>query len=181
MHKRALIYLIISVVFFFIATSCNTEKRLQKAEVLLASKGKLAGICASRFPPKDSIVYRDSVRFDTLYEGIYSIDTVYDKDTVKVYVTLPAKIITKEVIKFRDIYRENTAKVTELQTKNAECLGKTTNLEKQIISLQAELDKSKSKARTYAWFLWILLLVALAITFRKNILKLAKIRFGLPI
>jgi len=58
MHNRGLIYLIISVVCFFIASSCNTEKRLQKAEVLLASKGRLAEICADRFPPKDSVVYR---------------------------------------------------------------------------------------------------------------------------
>ena len=181
MHNKALICLIISVVFFFIATSCNTEKRLQKAEVLLASKGKLAEICGSRFPPKDSVVYRDSVRFDTLYEGIYSIDTVYDKDTVKVYVTLPAKIITKEVVKFRDVYRENTAKVKELQDKNSECTAKTADLEKQIVKLQADLGASKVKGRTYFWLFWLLILLALAITFRKNILKLAKNTLRLPI
>jgi|GEM_PF-5897647 hypothetical protein len=181
MANRALIYLIISVVCFFIATSCGTEKRLQRAEVLLASKGKLAEICASRFPPKDSVVYRDSVRWDTLYEGIYSIDTVYDKDTVKVYVTLPAKIVTKEVVKFRDVYRENTAKVVELQNKNADCLAKNADYERQLVKLLAQSNDWEAKAKARWWFLWILVIISLVIVFRKTIFKLVRKALGSPI
>lgn len=178
MHNRALICFIISVVFFFIATSCNTGKRLQKAEVLLASKGKLAEICGSRFPLKDSIVYRDSVSFDTLYEGIYSVDTIYDKDTVKVYLTLPAKIITKEVVKFRDVYRENTAKVVELEKKNADCLAKNVDCERQLVKLLAQSNNWEAKAKARWWFLWILVIISLIIIFRKTIFKLARKALG---
>lgn len=174
MHNRALIYFIISIVCFFIASSCDVEKRISKAEVLLAKEGKLPQICADRFPPKDSVVYRDSIRWDTLYEGIYSIDTVYEQDTVKVYVTLPAKIITKEVTKYRDVYRENTAKVKELESKLADCSLQTANYEKELIKLRAESSKWEALAKQRWWFLWILLLVALGITFRKNVFNLVK-------
>lgn len=175
MHSRALIYFAISLICFFIAVSCGVEKRIAKAEVLLAKEGKLPQICAQRFPPKDSIVYRDSVRWDTLYEGIYSVDTIYDKDTVKVYLTLPAKIITKEVIKYRDIYRENTAKVTDLEKKLSDCNSRTANSEKEIVKLRAELSKWEGLAKQRWWFLWILLAIALGITFRKRIAKLVKL------
>jgi hypothetical protein len=175
MHNRGLIYLIISVVCFFIASSCNTEKRLQKAEVLLASKGRLAEICADRFPPKDSVVYRDSVHFDTLYEGIYSIDTIYDKDTVKVYLTLPAKIVTKEVIKYRDIYRENTAKVNELENKLSVCSLQSANYSIELVKLRAESSKWEKLAKQRWWFLWILILLAVGFTLRKKIFNLLKL------
>jgi hypothetical protein len=179
MHNRGLIYFIISVTCFFIATSCNTEKRLQKAEVLLSSKGRLAKICADRFPPRDSVVYRDSVSFDTLYEGIYSIDTIYDKDTVKVYLTLPAKIVTKEVIKYRDIYRENTAKVKELEGKLSVCSLQSANYSIELVKLRAESSKWERLAKQRWWFFWILLVVAGLIAFRKSIMKLIS-RFILP-
>lgn len=174
MHNRGLIYLIISVVCFFIATSCNTEKRLQKAEVLLASKGRLPEICADRFPPKDSIVYRDSVHFDTLYTSLYSVDTIVSNDTIRIVTTLPAKVITKEVIKFRDVYRENTAKVVDLQLKYNNCGSELNELKLELQKTKNEVDKWKGTAKERWWFLWILLLVAVAITFRKNIFNLVK-------
>lgn len=174
MPSRGFIYLVISVVCFFIATSCNTEKRLQKAEVLLASQGRLPEICANRFPPKDSIVYRDSVHFDTLYTSLYSIDTIVSNDTIRIVTTLPAKVITKEVIKFRDVYRENTAKVADLQLKYNNCGSELHNSKLELEKVKAELDKWKRTAKERWWFLWILLLVAVVITFRKNIFKLVK-------
>lgn len=180
MHNRGLIYFIICILCFFIATSCSTEKRIQKAEVLLASEGKLPEICASRFPPKDSIVYRDSVRWDTLYEGIYSIDTVYDKDTVKVYVTLPAKIITKEVVRYKDVYRENTAKVEKLQQDNTSLSLKLSECDVEVANMKGEVEKWKDLAKTRWWFLWILLVIAVGITFRKSIFKLSKKFVGFP-
>lgn len=174
MPSRGFIYLVISVVCFFIATSCNTEKRLQKAEVLLASQGRLPEICANRFPPKDSIVYRDSVHFDTLYTSLYSVDTIVSNDTIRIVTTLPAKVITKEVIKFRDVYRENTAKVADLQLKYNNCGSELHNSKLELEKVKAELDKWKRTAKERWWFLWILLLVAVAITFRKSIFKILK-------
>jgi hypothetical protein len=175
MHNRGLLYLIISVVCFFIATSCNTEKRLQKAEVLLASSGRLPEVCANRFPPKDSIVYRDSVHFDTLYTSVYSVDTIVSNDTVKIVTTLPAKVITKELIKFRDVYRENTAKVTELQLKYNDCGSQLYKSQIELEKTKAELDKWKRTAKERWWFIWILLIAAFAITFRKSIYKFVKL------
>ncbi len=174
MHKKAIIYFLISVTCFFIATSCNTEKRLQKAEVLLASKGRLPEVCAARFPPKDSIVYRDSVHFDTLYTSIYSVDTLVSNDTIKVVTTLPSKVVTKEVIKFREIYRENTAKVNDLENKLSACNSQSANYSIELVKLRAESSKLGSLAKQRLWFLWIFILVALVITFRKNIIKLVK-------
>ena len=174
MHKKAIIYFLISVTCFFIATSCNTEKRLQKAEVLLASKGKLAEVCANRFPPKDSIVYRDSIHFDTLYTSLYSIDTIVSNDTVKIVTTLPAKVITKEVIKFRDVYRENTAKVVDLQLKYNSCGSELNEIKLELQKAKGELDKWKGTAKERWWFLWILLLICIGLLFRKQLRKLTK-------
>lgn len=188
MLKSKLTYLFGFFVIFLVALSCSTAKRIKKAEAFLDKKGKLPEICATRFPPKDSIVYRDSIRLDTLYEGIYSIDTIYDRDTVKVYLTTPAKVIVKEVVKYRDIYRENTARVEELQRKNAECISQTAaitnkniNYEKEIIKLKAQSSGWEYKAKSRWWFLWILLLLSLGITFRKGIFKISKKFMGFPL
>lgn len=177
--KNSLKYVSVLMIIFYVALGCNVEKKLQKAELLLAEKGRLPEICAVRFPPKDSISYRDSIKYDTLYEGIYSVDTIYDNDTVKVTLTLPAKIVTKEVIKYRDIYRENTSKVVDCQKKNEELVKKLVNFEEERTKLLNELSDWKSVAKHRWWFLWILLIISLAIIFRKSIIKLAGNLVGL--
>lgn len=177
--KSKLSYASVLMIIFYVALGCNVDKRLQKAEILLAEKGKLPEICAVRFPLRDSIVYRDTVKYDTLYEGIYSVDTVYDRDTVKVFLTLPAKIITKEVIKYRDVYRENTSKVVDCQNKNEELVKNLVKFEEERTKLLKELGSWKSVAKQRWWFLWILLVIALAIIFRKNIIRLAGNLVGL--
>lgn len=177
--KNKLPYASILMIIFYVALGCNVEKKIQKAELLLAEKGKLAEICAVRFPPRDSIVYRDTVKYDTLYEGIYSVDTVYDNDTVKVILTLPAKVITKEVIKYRDVYRENTSKLVDCQKKNEELVKNLVKFEEERTKLLAEVGSWKSVAKQRWWFLWILLVISLAIIFRKSIIRLAGNLVGL--
>lgn len=177
--SNRLIYIFALIIIFYVALGCNVEKKIQKAEILLAEKGRLPQICALRYPLKDSIVYRDSISYDTLYEGIYSVDTIYNRDTVKVFLTLPAKIITKEVIKYRDIYRENTSKVVECEKKNDELVKSVIKCETEQVKLLNEVSKWKSVAKQRWWFLWILLALALLITFRKNIVKFAGNLVGL--
>lgn len=181
MLRVKLTYIFGLLTIFLVALACNTSKRIQKAEAFLAKEGKLSEICASRFPLKDSIAYRDSVRFDTLYEGIYSIDTIFDKDTIKVYVTLPAKVITKEVIKYRDVYRESTAKVAECEKRNRELTNAVLSCENDRVKLLKDVDEWKSVAKKRWWFLWILLVIALGITFRKNIFNVSKKFIGFPL
>jgi hypothetical protein len=94
-------------------------------------------------------------------------------------LTLPAKIVTKEVIKYRDIYRENTAKVNELENKLSVCNSQSTNCSIELVKLKAESSKWEKLAKQRWWFLWILLVVAGLITFRKSIMKLIS-RFILP-
>ena len=173
MLRSRLTYILSIMIIFYVALGCSVEKRIHKAETLLSEKNKLAEICAVRFPLKDSIAYRDSIKFDTLYEGIYSVDTVYDNDTVKVYLTLPAKVVTKEVVKYRDIYRENTSKIVDCQKKSGELVNKVIYNEREIEKLRSELSKSQALAKQRWWFLWILVVLAVAIIFRKSIFKLS--------
>lgn len=173
MRNNRLTYASVLIGILCIAISCNVQKRINKAEALLSQKGKLAQICADRFPLKDSIVYKDSIKYDTMYEGIYSIDTVYKGDSVvKVYLTSPAKVVTKQVVKYSYIYRENTAKIADCQKKNEELVNKIVKFEEERAKTIRELNEWKSVAKKRGWFLWILLVLAIGITFRKNIVNL---------
>lgn len=75
--------------------------------------------CSTRFPMRDSIVTRESVRFDTLYtsgDTVYTIHhdslSVLVRDTIK--ITLPAKIITKTILRDTTIFRDNPKTIARI-------------------------------------------------------------------
>lgn len=134
-------------------TSCNPQKKIQKAERVLKDANALAKICADEFPIKETFVKGDSVViFDTLYVGENVFDTLYEtkNDTVTKFVvkTLPAKIITKTVRVTDTIIKENTARVADLTN-----VIKTKDI--QIAVLEADRDNWKAKARQRFWWLLI--------------------------
>ena len=101
-------------------SSCNPQRKIQKAEQVLKDADALAKICADEFPVKEVFIKGDSVLlFDTLYVGENIFDTVYKtfNDTVTRVVTktLPAKIVTKTVRITDTIVKENTARIEDFR------------------------------------------------------------------
>lgn len=102
-----------------ILTSCLTEKRATKQLALISAKhpNVLALSCADKFPNKETIEIRETIKLDTLLD----IDTLYrdsviNNELVK-YVYLPGKTITKTIKRDSIIRVENTAKVFLLEDK----------------------------------------------------------------
>jgi len=127
-------------------SSCNPQRKIQKAEQVLKDADALAKICADEFPVKEVFIKGDSVLlFDTLYVGENIFDTVYKtfNDTVTRVVTktLPAKIVTKTVRITDTIVKENTARIEDfnIQLRNKE-------IENGI--LKADRDNWKVKSKT---------------------------------
>lgn len=181
--------LLLLIVLLF---GCNPEaKKLRKTqEYLFRHPDFSAGYCAEQYPVKDSIVTRDSIRFDTLYvpdySGIEPADTLSpaggggssssngstsgggQKETVTRYIT---KTITKDTT----IYRRDAAEERRLQLSLQACQGNNTILLNKNEALQAKVDEWKAKAKTRWW--WIIALIGAAVTytaikFKKNILSL---------
>ena len=102
-----------------ILTSCLTEKRATKQLALISAKhpNVLALSCSEKFPNKETIEIRETIKLDTLLD----IDTLYrdsiiNNELVK-YVYLPGKTITKTIKRDSIIRVENTAKVFLLENK----------------------------------------------------------------
>jgi hypothetical protein len=102
-----------------ILSSCLTEKRAIKKIALISAKhpNVLALSCADKFPNKETIEVRETIKLDTLLD----IDTLYrdsiiNNELVK-YVYLPGKTITKTIKRDSVIRIENTAKVFLLEEK----------------------------------------------------------------
>ncbi len=68
-NPNFILYWAITIALAFTLGSCHSEqKALRKTQQYLFSHPDFsAGYCAEQFPVKDSIVTRDSIRFDTLY------------------------------------------------------------------------------------------------------------------
>lgn len=161
-------YLPLILILFF--ASCMTTK---KATSYLEDKGELPKICADKFPPKDSVVIKDSIRVDTIYSGSDPVfDTVIQviNDTVERVITktLPAKVITKTNIKTKEVFTENTARVAQLQGDVSNCIEELNKKEVRNAETAEDRDGWKKKAKQ-RWWMIIALLVLL---FRKPLLKL---------
>lgn len=162
-----------TILFLLILTGCTTQKKASK--YFNNHPDQLAPICAEKFPVKDSLVTRDSIRFDTLFiegEPVILKDSFYIKgDTV-------VKVITKECSKVQAIYKtvtkdsihyvENTARAKVLE--NAIEAGNKKI--KQIgDSLTKAEDKIKHKNKLIWWLIIVVAIESLWI-FRKPLLSL---------
>ena len=150
-------------------SSCNPQRKIQKAEQVLKDADALAGICADEYPIKEVYIKGDSVLlFDTLFVGENIFDTVYKtfNDTVTRVVTktLPAKIVTKTIRITDTIVKENTARIEDfrIQLRNKD-------IENGI--LKADRDGWEKKAKQRLWWL----LIAIGAIGAYTILKIKKI------
>jgi len=152
-------------------SSCNPQRKIQKAEQVLKDADALAKICADEFPIKTEYIKgKDSISFDTLYvDGIINdttilVDTVTKLVTKVVTKSLPAKIITKTIRIVDTIREENPATIKVL--KDEIVVYKIRNG-----VLEADRDNWKSKAKQRFWWL----LIAIGAMGAYTILKIKKI------
>ena len=160
MHKQIAIFLAVCTI------GCATEKQLQKAEAKLSQAGRLAQICSDRFPSRDSIIYRDSVRIDTAHEGEYIFDTIRAFDTVYITKTIP---VTKTVTKTKLVIKENTAKIEAAEQAVRECNQEFSEMALGMLDERKELDRYKKLATERLWIMWLVIIAAGLWTFRKFI------------
>ena len=158
----------IAILLTFCTFGCAYERQLQKSETKLSQAGRLPKICADRFPSRDSIVYRDSVRIDTAYEGEYIFDTIRTLDTIYITKTVP---VTKTIVKWKTSFRERTDKIEAISLQLEACNQDFSEMALTMVETKKELDRYKKDAKTYFW--WLLIVIALSIgwTFRKFIAR----------
>ena len=148
--------------------SCNAEKQLQKAETRLSQAGRLANICADRFPARDSIIVKDSVTTDTLLLGEYIFDTIRVNDTIVITKKVP---VVKTRYKTQIVYRQDNAKAESIQASLDACNTDFADMSLGMLETQKDLDRYKKLATERLWFMWIILVCCIGWTFRKFIAK----------
>ena len=146
--------------------SCNAEKQLQKAETRLSQAGRLASICADRFPSRDSIIVKDSVTTDTLLLGEYIFDTIRINDTIVITKKVP---VLKTKYKTQIVYRQDNAKAEAIALQLEACNNEFAEMSLGMLETQKALDQAKKDAKFYFWWLWIVVVISLGFTFRKLI------------
>lgn len=146
--------------------SCNAEKQLQKAETRLSHAGRLANICADRFPSRDSIIVRDSITTDTLLLGEYIFDTIRVNDTIVITKRVP---VVKTVHKILYKFRERTDKIEAIQFQLEACNKEFADMSLGVMETQKALDQAKKDVRFYFWWLLVVIVFSLGWTFRKII------------
>jgi hypothetical protein len=148
--------------------SCNAEKQLQKAETRLSQAGRLASICADRFPSRDSIIVKDSVTTDTLLLGEYIFDTIRVNDTIVITKKVP---VVKTKYKTKIVYRQDNAKAEAIALQLEACNNEFAEMSLGMMETQKALDQAKKDAKFYFWWLWIVVVISLGFTFRKLIAR----------
>lgn len=148
--------------------SCNAEKQLQKAETRLSQAGRLAKICADRFPSRDSIIVKDSITTDTLLLGEYIFDTIRVNDTIVITKKVP---VVKTMYKILYKFKERTDKIEAVQLQLEACNNEFAEMSLGMLETQKALDQAKRDAKTYFWWFWIVVVISLGWTFRKLIAR----------
>lgn len=149
--------------------SCNAEKQLQKAETRLSQSGRLAQICADRFPSRDSVIVKDSLIVDTFLLGEYIFDTVRINDTIVITKHIP---VIKTKIKTQIVYRQDNAKVDALQKELDKSRQDLAALGGKYADLIKETEGLKQTAKYRLWWLWIVICLSIGWTFRKFVKRL---------
>lgn len=149
--------------------SCNAEKQLQKAETRLSQAGRLAQICADRFPSRDSIIVKDSIIVDTFLLGEYIFDTIRVNDTIVITKHIP---VIKTKIKTQIVYRQDNAKVEALQKELDKCRQDLAIANGKYGDAIKDLQSAQKLAKQWFWWLWIVVILSIGWTFRKFITKI---------
>ena len=146
-------------VTLLILLGCMTPKKA--VDVLSRPKNEpvLAELCAYRYPVRDSIIKGDSViRFDTLWETY--TDTLISEPQVIIETKIVPKSVTKWVTIRDTIVRENTAKVSVLNSQIAELSQSNRILSEKVVEISQERDgyrSERNKARLINWILYVVI------------------------
>lgn len=143
----------------FVFIGCSEVRKLERAIIRLdKNKVVAANYCDTRFPNKDTVIYKDSVHFDTIWQiNPTEIDTIYKNDTTVVTVTSPTtKVVVKTITKIKEVIKEPTAKIEEQRNLYLNC-------ETKYQSLFIKWENADKERKTWKERFWWLLLVLCAL------------------
>lgn len=142
------------LIFVFLI-GCSSEKQIQRAKNRLSANPlEAAAFCSTSFPNKETIIYRDSLTLDTIFLELTRTDTIVENDTVRIVTTSPAKVITKTLVKYKEVQIENTAKVEEQRQLLIKCEGRYDALQKKFEKSEAE---RKAWRKKFYWIIFVIL------------------------
>lgn len=141
------------LIFVFLI-GCSSEKQIQRAKNRLSANPLEAASFCARFPNKETIIYRDSLTLDTIFLELTRTDTIVENDTVRITTTSPAKVITKTLVKYKEVQTENTAKVEEQRQLLIKCEGRYDALQKKFEKSEAE---RKAWRKKFYWIIFVIL------------------------
>lgn len=170
---KTIIALILTLIIFAVLLAgCTTPRKA--VDVLSRPKNEpvAAEFCATKYPVKDSLIQGDTVvNYDTLWGIEYRTDTLISEPQVITEtktVTVP-KLVTKYVTVRDTIVRENTAKVSFLNSQ-IEKLSKSnislTEKNAEISQDRDEYKESRNDWRLKFWILIAILVIYKAVKFR---------------
>ena len=142
------------LIFVFLI-GCSSEKQIQRAKNRLSANPLEAAAFCARFPNKETIIYRDSVMaLDTIFLELTRTDTIVENDTVRIITTSPAQVITKTLVKYKEVQVENTAKVEQQRQLLIKCEGRYDVLQKKFEKSEAE---RKAWRKKFYWIIFVIL------------------------
>lgn len=142
-----------AILLLLLAVACNPQRQLQKAKNLLGDNPLEASkFCSDRFPSRDSVVYRDTIKLDTMYVGLLQIDTLRREDTVVIVRTSPSKVITQTKIQYKEVVKTDPAKTEEQRQLYLACEGRYQKL--YIKWEQSDKERKGWKSRFW-WALFV--------------------------
>ena len=142
------------LIFVFLI-GCSSEKQIQRAKNRLSANPlEAAAFCSASFPNKETIIYRESLTLDTIYLELERVDTLIENDTVRIITTSPAKVITKTLVKYKEVQIENTAKIEEQRQLLIKCEGRYDALQKKF---EKSEEQRKAWRKKFYWIIFVIL------------------------
>ena len=164
---------IIIIMLVLIATSCLPNRKFAKAvKIMNDQPDQAAWYCAVKFPVKDTVIYRDSITYDTIVNTNYFSDTTTIHDTTT--ITSPAKTLVKTVYKVKEIVRENTAKVQALEYALTESTKIISKKDSEVDECREKSNEWEKLAKKRFWWLLILIAAVAGWILRKPLMKIIK-------
>ena len=156
-----------NLLFLLLLSSCVTPKKAVDILSRPKNEPQLAALCATKYPVRDSIIKGDSViRFDTLWETF--IDTLISEPQVITETRIVPKTVTKWITRTDTIIRENTAKVSVLNSQIEKLKDVNLKQSEMIGSLTTQRDDFK-KARDKWKLRFFLLLFGVSIAYAAKV------------
>jgi len=147
-----------NILLLLLLTSCVTPKKAVNVLSRPKNDPVAAEFCATKYPVKDSIIKGDSVvRFDTLWETF--TDTLISEPQVIIETRIVPKTVTKTVVVRDTIIRENTAKVSVLNSQIAKLNEANRILSEKNAEISRERDGYKDQRNKWKFRFFLLLAI----------------------